>query len=247
MKKLLLLILITLVLILTIFTVVNGFQIGGLEVLGINQIQTKNEDLQEKVERATRLATVDFPEKENEITESIKKLEEEKTKYEDMVLGSSTENVEAARQIPEYEVGFLWTKIGSHATSEGVNITMNIVNGLGQAYNLDFTVIGSYVGISEFITDIEDDSDLGFKIEEFSIKPDSSDNILKATFTCKNISIVGMSETTPETTEDTTNSGNTTNTNNTTNTSNTTNSSNTSNTTNTTNTTNTVNTINVTD
>ena len=44
MKKLLLLILIALVLALTIFTVVNGFQIGGLEVLGINQIETKNEE-----------------------------------------------------------------------------------------------------------------------------------------------------------------------------------------------------------
>ena len=72
MKKLLLLILIALVLTLTIFTVVNGFQIAGLEVLGIKQIQIKSEDLQGTVEKATRLATTDFPEKENEITESIK-------------------------------------------------------------------------------------------------------------------------------------------------------------------------------
>ena len=250
MKKLLLLILIALVLTLTIFTVVNGFQIAGLEVLGIKQIQIKSEDLQGTVEKATRLATTDFPEKENEITESIKELEEQKTTYEDMVAVSSTEDVQSARQIPNYEVGYLWTRVGLHATAEGVNIRMNIVNGSGGAYNLKFTVDGSYVGISEFITDIEDDSALGFKIEEFSMKPGSSDNNLQATFVCKNINITGMSETTPETTDSSNNANtNNTNTTNTTNnnTNNTTNTANTNNTTNTTNTTNTVNTVKVND
>lgn len=245
MKKLLLLILITLVLILTIFTVVKGFQIGRFKVLGINQIQEKNDNLQQKVEQATRLATTDFPKKENEITESSKELEDKKVEYEDMVAVSSTDDVQSARQIPSYEVGFLWTRVGSHATAEGVNIRMDITNGTGGAYNLEFTATGSYVGISEFITDVEDDSTLGFKIEEFSMKPGSSENVLQAKFTCKNLNIIGMSETTPQTTnssdDEKDEETNTTNTTNNTNT----NSTNTSNSTNSTNTTNTTNTIKV--
>lgn len=255
MKKLLLLILITLILILTIFTAVNGFNIAGIEILGIEGIQLKNEKLQEKFEIATKLATVDFPKKEKEIIESVKELEDKKVTYEDMVAVSSAEDVESARHIPSYGIEFLYTRIGIHATAEGVNLKMDIVNGTGGAFNIKFTAEGSYVGITEFITDIEDDSQLGFKIEEFSMKPGESDSNLRATFTCKNLNITGMSETTPEKdTEDkegnkaedgnTTNTSNTANTNNT---SNNTNSANTSNTTNKTNTSNTSNTANTSD
>ncbi len=165
-----------------------------------------------------------------------KKLKEEKTNYEDMVAVSSSDDVQTASQLAKYKIDFLWTKIGTHATSEGVVIKMDITNGSGatDTYNLNFTVNGGYINIAEFIRDIEDDSKLGFKIEEFSMKAGSSTSDLQATFVCKDVPIEGISQTTqsaptPEVTNNT--SGNTTNT-----------STNTSNTTNTTNSTNTANT-----
>ena len=45
MKKLLLSIITILVIVLTAITIVKGFQIGKLNVLGITQIKEKNEDL----------------------------------------------------------------------------------------------------------------------------------------------------------------------------------------------------------
>ena len=59
---------------------------------------------------------------------------------------------------------------------------------------MKFTATGEYVGITDFIYDIENDSSLGFKIEEFKLLPattqqsDGKTN-LSATFTCKNIAI----------------------------------------------------------
>lgn len=240
MKKLLILILIALVLALTIFTLINGLSIGSFKVWGIKQIQSENAELEETVTEATKLASSTFPSKVSELNTSMEKLEQEKTSYNDMVAVSDTGDVQTASQLSNYTLDFLWTTIGTHATSEGVNIDISITSGTGgeNVYNLNFTAVGSYVGISEFIRDVEDDSDLGFKIENFSMKAGSSTSQLQATFVCKNIPIEGISSLT---TNSSTNNGNS-NTTNSTNTSNTTNSTNSTNTTNATNTTNTTNT-----
>ncbi len=237
MKKLLILILIALVLALTIFTIINGISIGNFSILGINQIQSKNAELEENVTEATKLASSTFPSKVSELNASMKKLNEEKASYDEMVAVSDTGDVQTASRLSNYTLDFLWTEIGTHATSEGVNIDIGLTAGTGgeNVYNMNFTAVGSYVGISEFIRDIEDDSDLAFKIEEFSMKAGESTSQLQATFVCKNIPIEGISSIDTSTQNAT--DGNTANTNSTNSTN--TNSSNSTNTTNSTNTSNT--------
>ena len=233
MKKLLILILIALVLALTIFTIINGLEIGGFSVWGIKTIQDENAKLDETVTQATRLASSTFPGKVSEVNASMKKLQEQKTAYQDMAAVSSSSDVQTASQLSNYTLDFLWTEIGTHATSEGVNIDISLTAGTGgqSVYDLNFTVVGSYVGICEFIRDIEDDSDLAFKIEQFSMTAGESTSLLKATFVCKNIPIEGISsiDTRTTTNGNTTNSTNTNSTNSTSNTtSNSTNTTNTS-------------------
>lgn len=229
MKKLLILILIVLVLALTIVTIINGLEIGGLRILGIRTIQNENAVLDETVTEATRLASSTFPSKIREVNTSMENLQKQKTAYEDMVAVSSTGDVQTASQLSNYTLDFLWTEIGTHATSEGVNIDISLKMGTGgeNVYDLNFTVVGSYVGICEFIRDLEDDSDLAFKIEQFSMTSGESTSSLKATFVCKNIPIEGISSLDTNTNhsenENTTNSTNTNSTNNTTNATNTTN------------------------
>lgn len=237
MKKTLILILIVLVLALTIFTLINGLQIGSFSIWGIRTIQDENAKLDETVTQATKLASSTFPGKVSEVNTSMKNLQEQKTTYEDMVAVSSSSEVQTASQLSNYTLDFLWTEIGTHATSEGVNIDISLTAGAGgqNVYDLNFTVVGSYVGICEFIRDIEDDSDLAFKIEQFSMTAGESTSSLKATFICKNIPIEGISsldtKTDTSTTENNTNTTNTTanTTNSTTNTTNSTNTTNTSN------------------
>lgn len=77
-------------------------------------------------------------------------------------------------------------------------------------YNLNFTAKGTYTGIEEFITGIEDDTKLGFKIENFSMSSSSENgNQVQATFVCKDIKIQGISDSTISTTDTGTTSGNT--------------------------------------
>ena len=138
MKKLLILILIALVLTLTIFTMVNGLGIGGLKILGIKQIQDKNTELEKSVTEATKLASSTFPSKVSEVNSSMKKLQEQKKSYEDMVNVSDSGDVSAASRLSKYNLDFLWARIGTHATSEGVNIDMSLTQGTGEknVYNI---------------------------------------------------------------------------------------------------------------
>lgn len=198
MKKLLLTIITILIFILAGITIIKGFKIGGLDILGISDIKAKNDQLDEKIKQATKLASTDYQKKMDNLNEAIKKLETERNNYEDMVSVSTQSEVEAANQSYDYKIDFLWIRIENHAKSEGVKMKMELTrssSGAENVYNLNFTATGSYIGIEEFITDIEDDSKLGFKIEEFKMTAESEENsnIVQATFVCKDVSIEGIS------------------------------------------------------
>lgn len=214
MKKLLLSIIIILVIILTGITIVKGFEIGGLTILGITGIKEKNEDLDTTIKQATKLASTDYQKKIEDLNETIKKLESEKEKYDDMINVSTDSEVEAANQSYDYMIDFLLIRIENHAKTEGVTMKMDVTtssSGAENVYNLNFTATGTYVGIEEFITDIEDDSKLGFKIEDFKMTASSENgSTVQATFTCRDITINGISSSTVNVTTTDSNTSNTT-------------------------------------
>lgn len=216
MKKVLISLLIVLLLVLNCIAIFKGVNLFGLNILGIGQIKEKNDNLDKIIAEATTVASTDYPKALSEMEINLKKLEEEKKNYEDMVTISTGEQVQLANQYQKYEVEYLWTVIGNHATKEGVVIKIDILATSGDNnYNLNFTVNGSYIGITEFISDIENDSALGFKIENFSMKPGASTQDLQATFTCKDIVIKDIqksavtSKDTERITNDTTNTNTT--------------------------------------
>lgn len=237
MKKLLILIVIALLTILTLITIVKGIEIGPLEILGIQGMKEKDQNLNEKITEATKLASTDYQKALSELETSSKELETEKQKYLDMTTVSTDSQIQQASQLTKYELEKLYIQVDEHAKAEGVNVTMEITssNSISNAYNLKFTASGSYIGVTDFIADIEDDTTLGFKIENFSMQA-GSQNVVEAKFECTDIMINGISET--ESTEQSEEQENTTSENTTNSTTNTTSSNSTSNSTNSTNTTN---------
>lgn len=238
MKKLLILVLIALLVALTIFLTIQGISIGNVKILGAKGIQEKNSELDKKIQQAAKLVEKDYKQAVGDVQANAKKLQEEKKNYEDMTVVAEGET-QTANQIEKYEIETLWVRLGNHATSEGVVMQMDVIKGANSAqdvYDLRFTATGSYISITDFISAIENDSTLGFKIEEFKMNPAASGTDLQATFVCKDITIKDVSATTNITTHKDTNAeANETNTTNTNSTSNTTNTNNKSNTTNTTN------------
>ena len=89
MKKLLMLILIGLLVVLSIFIVIQGVQIGNLGILGITQIQAKNSQLDLTIQKAGKLAQKDYVQAVSEVETNAKKLKEEKKTYEEMTIIST--------------------------------------------------------------------------------------------------------------------------------------------------------------
>ena len=147
MKKLLISVLIILLIVLSIFIGLNGFKIGKIEVLGIKGIQEKNEQLDQKVQDATKLASTNYKKAIDEVQENAKRLTEEKKNYEEIALINTESEGQPAAQIQKYEIETLWVKLGNYATSEGATLKIELMKGptnIEDTYNLKFTVIFSF-------------------------------------------------------------------------------------------------------
>ena len=104
----------------------QGLKIGNLEVLGIQGIKQRNDELDVKVEQATRLAGVGYKQAVAEVQDSAKKLTEEKKNYEDLTIMNTDDQGQVSSQIQRYEIETLWVTLGNHATSEGAIIKMDV-------------------------------------------------------------------------------------------------------------------------
>ena len=199
MKKLLIILLIVLLIALGVFLVITGVNLGPIKVLSFKGIQNENDKLNDSIKQAGKLATSDYKQAVSNVDGAIKQLKNKKTQYEELVTINTDENGKIVGILEEYEYDNLLVKIGNYATKENLVMNLNIVKGnsiIKNAYELNFTLNGSYISIVDFISDIENDSTLGFKIENFQLSPKEG-NILEATFITKEVVINDISEISP--------------------------------------------------
>ena len=169
----------------------SGLNIGNTRIASIGDIIRENDTLDSDIERLNTTIETDYVSAKSNLDASFKKLQTSKQKYEDTIRYSTEEEIRAANQSEKYEIGYLWTKIGLYATKNSVVMQANVTSGsIAGLYNISFTAVGEYISISEFIRAIENDSNLGFKIEDFTLSPSSSIvNHLQATFIIRNVGI----------------------------------------------------------
>ena len=193
MRKVLIITITILLLVLAYFTVTKGNEILGLKISSVKQIEEENTKLKAKIEDINTLIDVEYPKKIGELKTASNKLETEKEEYLKYTNMSTDNEILQAMQKKSYAIEFLWTKIGMHAREEGVNLKFEIVSsstGANNVNDLKFTVDGSYIGITNYIYSLENDTELNFVIENFKLLPYQNE-ILQATFTVRNIAIQG--------------------------------------------------------
>lgn len=193
MRKILISALIVILLVLGYFIIFNGLNILGVEVLSVYRIKDKSEQLDQELQKVSTLTSVDRPQAMAELNDSAKQLVIAKEEYNDKILYSSEDEIEQATQGIQYEMEYLWTKVGNHATKNGIVLKFTVrqsSTGVANQYDLSFIATGKYVSISEFIAALENDSSLNFKIENAKVIPfEGNTENLQATFEVKDISI----------------------------------------------------------
>lgn len=208
MKKILLMIIIILLIVGVYFVLSTGISIGNIHVLGIKQIIEANENLDKKIEELNQSIDVAYPKKMEDLKSASRTFKDAKDEYINLTSVSSDQEILDAMKQESYTIEYLWARVGNHAKKQGVNIEFQIVSndtGLQGMYNLNFTVDGSYIAITNFISALENDGELNFRIQGFALNPNQG-NILRSTFTVKNVAIQGNTSTqTVKATEQTTN------------------------------------------
>lgn len=165
----------------------RGIKIGNFEILSISQLKEKNDLLDKRIEAASELTSVDYPKKIETLDKSFDEYKLEKEKYEELT-GDSIGNIEEMYETKQYDISYLWRVLGKYAENRSLSIGIDVQtsNSANSIYNLNFSVSGQYTNIIQFITDLENDSDLYFRIYNFKMTGSST---VTATFTVKNISI----------------------------------------------------------
>ena len=174
MRKFLISILIILLMILACFLVLNDIPIGNWKNKNIDDIKQLNANLDEQIEIAKELKNQQYPTSIENLQTSIDALKTTKERYQSKV-SYITDNVElGVVEIKEYKIERLWVTLGNYAKENGVDIQMDLLDTTTQdVYDLNITLIGGYIGITDFIYDIEKDDTLGFKILNFKILPNA--------------------------------------------------------------------------
>lgn len=194
MRKIIFAVLAIVLLIFTGFIIYRGTSIGKIKIWGIKQISEENDVIDQKNADLATLVNVSYPNALTQLNNSGEAMQAEKKKYEEEVTMASSSKY--YMQSEKYKLEFLWTKIGNYAKDNNINPKMEVSNGSANGiYNLTISAVGKYKNVASFIYAIENDSRLGFKIEDFSMvqepveDEENTTNLVRGKFTCKEIKI----------------------------------------------------------
>lgn len=188
MKDILITVISILLTVVIIICMVKGITVGSFRILSISNIKQESLNLDNEVEELNNLKNVTYKKKIDDLQTATKDLTTAKQKYLDLASVSTDKEIQDANLEQTYAMEFLWNKVGSYATKEGVTLKWDVSStGVNNKYTLNFTTTGSYVGVISYIYALENDSDLAFRIENFKMTA-SGENVT-ATFTVNNVAI----------------------------------------------------------
>lgn len=182
MRKILIGILTILLIVMAVLVITKGLTIGNFKILSVKQIIEGNDKLTAEISETEKLIRSNYPTELETLDSTVSSLLAVKEEYQDLADVSTKSEINKATTVETYTVEFLWTRLGRHATAEGVYLSYTPTNN-----SIKFTVSGDYIPILSFVSAIENDSKLGFRIENFKLIPGG--NNLQATFETRNINI----------------------------------------------------------
>ena len=175
MKKFLISILVILLLVLAYFVILKNVTIATWKSKSINDIKNANNELDTQINVAKQINNQEYPQNIEKLENSIRNLKVAKEKYETK-LSYISENAElGVVEIKEYKVERLWITLENYAKDNGLDLQLDLLDtSTVDKYDLSITLLGGYIGITDFIYDIEGDDTLGFKIQNFKLTPNTT-------------------------------------------------------------------------
>ena len=171
MRKLVLYLVTVLLLALAAMIVLRGVVLGPIIINSFKEISDANSELDGLIDEAVEQKEVKYTEALSQQQTAYKTLMSEKASYQQLLDLGVDENGIPLSKIQEYEIEKIWITLGNYAEKQGVDLRMDITvnNSVAKTYDLNFTVVGEYIQIADFLYDIQRDNTLVFKIENFKL------------------------------------------------------------------------------
>lgn len=190
MRKVLISILIVLLLVLAYFIIFEGISIGTIKVSSVQEIIEANSELTKDIDETNAKIKGELQNKQTELSDNVDILLKNKEAYYKVANVSTENEINKANTEEIYNSEYLWLKIGRYARKEKVVPKMDVKTsdtGDSNIKDLGITVEGSYYGIIDFVSALEEDTDLNFRIDDFKLIP--TEDSLQATFNVYNVRI----------------------------------------------------------
>lgn len=195
MRKYVLMIALVILAIIFFIIMFLGVKIGGFKINSYNDVVAISSDKNELLSQLEYKNTKEFTQKKSNLVEATKQYKIQKAKYDDLVQKGQITSANLYNSMELYDVDFLWTTIGNYATQKGVTLQLDVIKSetaaaVSSEYvmcDLNFTITGEYIAITDFIYSIEDDDKLNFEISEFLLEKGGEN--LQATFVVKEVPI----------------------------------------------------------
>ena len=196
MRKYLLILILIIAGVLCFSIIISGFEIGNLKLIkSYDDVQKMSLEKKDLITELKQKNDAEFGAKIAALSAAVQEYKNKKAQYEKLVSEGKIKEEEVT-SLDLYDVGFLWTTIGIHATEEGVTLQFDVsktaaaTTAISSEYvmcDLNFTVTGEYINITNFIYSLENDDKLNFEIRDFVLEKGGEN--LQATFVVKDIPV----------------------------------------------------------
>lgn len=173
MKKILITIIFILLCVMLYLAFFKGISVGTIEINSKQDIENMSINLEEKKNEAIKKTSKTYPSSIEELKTAISSLNIAKEKYNEKLRYLSNDININSRQVDRYKIEFLWTSLGNYAKEHDIEMQMDVIEAGEDTYDLEFHLVGSYIDITDFIYEIEQDAELGFRISDFKMLPDN--------------------------------------------------------------------------
>lgn len=163
------------IVIITILLTTFGLK-GPFRIYTYKDIESKSSEATQKLNELALLKNGNFRTAETSLKQSVSDYKTSYQKY-DQISGTKTEEEKSkALAAQDYDLEFLWIKLGNHANETKCDLTLEVAKNDNSSEksnstlcDLKFNVVGSYSGIINFIEKIGQDSELGFIPENLNM------------------------------------------------------------------------------
>lgn len=194
MRKIILVSVLILLAVICVVIVGTGIKIGPFQIHNYGEIEKASSERKMLLSELNEKNGNEFRATQKMLLSSTGKYQEKKEEYDSLVESGDLTTESNIYNSSLYDVDFLLTVVGNYATQNGVTLQFDVFKSSSSSISseyvicdLNFTVTGDYIPITNYIYNIEDDDTLNFEINDFVLEKGGEN--LQATFTVKNVPI----------------------------------------------------------